>query len=104
MLYDEFVEYLQTNAKRTLDLFLEKATEYQNEKNNGRSGKAKWPEAKVARAVEDMYNQLLTNTYEKIKMVKPVAKYNGYQIWVEFLEQSEFFELFSDSIAEMEFE
>lgn len=104
MLYNEFVEYLQTNAQRTLDLFLEKATDYQNGKNKIRSGKSKWPEKKVQKAIDDMYNQLLTNTYEKIKMAKPIPKYNGYQVWEEFLNETEFLDMFSDNISAMEFE
>ncbi|MGF1918105.1 hypothetical protein [Enterococcus faecalis] len=104
MLYNEFVEHLQTNAQLSLDIFLEKATEYQNEKNKNRKVKEKWPEEKIQIAVNKMYNQLLTNTYETIKIAKPIPKYNRYQIWEEFLLETEFLEMFADSIAQMEFE
>ncbi|WP_277992523.1 hypothetical protein [Enterococcus faecalis] len=36
MLYYEFKKYLETHAKQSLDLFIEKATEYQEEKNKNR--------------------------------------------------------------------
>ncbi|HAP3558623.1 TPA: hypothetical protein IUD88_001218 [Enterococcus faecalis] len=104
MLYHEFREYLEENARHSLELFIEKATEYQLEKNKNRSGKSKWNEAKVQRAIDAMLDRLIDGAYEQIKAQKGVPKYNGRQIWIDFMNEHDFLEMFSDGVSEMEFE
>lgn len=104
MYYDEFVEYLKQNVSHALDQFLEKATEFQNNKNKERAKKSRWNEARVQREITGMYTQLLSNAYEKIKAEKGVPKYNGHQIWIDFMEEKNFLEMFADGISETEFE
>ncbi|MBD9846438.1 hypothetical protein IHP33_11980 [Enterococcus faecalis] len=103
MLYYEFREYLETHAKQSLDLFIAKATEYQEEKNKNRKKDKRWNEVQIQRAVNQMLDQLIDNAYEQIKAKKGVPKYNGTQIWIDFMNEYEFLEMFSDGINEMEF-
>lgn len=104
MNYQEFKSWLEENS-RGYEMFINKATDWQNEKNMKRTGKTKkWNEAKIARVVNGMWGDVVKNAYEKIKSEKGVAKYNGYQIWLSFLDEIEFLENFDDGIAELEFE
>ena len=50
-----------------------------------------------------MLDKLIDNAYEQIKAKKGVPKYNGTQIWIDFMNEYEFLEMFSDGINEMEF-
>ncbi|WP_236691871.1 hypothetical protein [Enterococcus faecalis] len=50
-----------------------------------------------------MLDQLIDNAYEQIKAKKGVPKYKGTQIWIDFMNEYEFLEMFSDGINEMEF-
>ncbi|KAJ72472.1 hypothetical protein M222_2242 [Enterococcus faecalis AZ19] len=104
MLYQEFREYLEENASHSLELFIEKATDYQLKKNKKRSGSAKWNDAKVHRAIDDMLDRLIDSAYEQIKVQKGVPKYNGKQIWIDFMNEHEFLEMFADGVAETEFD
>lgn len=104
MLYNEFIEYMKENASSSLNLFLEKATDFQLQKNKNRTGKAKWNEAKVQRAINSMYEQLLDNAYQKIKSEKGLPKLNGTQIWIDFMEENEFLDMFADAVSDLEFE
>lgn len=104
MLYHEFREYLEKNAGHSIDLFIEKATDYQNEKNKNRPKDKRWNEAKLQRAVFEMLDKLIDGAYEQIKAQKGVPKYNGAQIWIDFMNEHEFLDMFADGIAEMEFE
>lgn len=104
MQYQEFKEWLEQNT-RGYELFCNKAMELQLTRNKKRTGKTKkWTDNKMERAVESMWVDVVKNTYEQIKGQKGVAKYNGYQIWLDFLNEIQFVENFDDSMAELEFE
>lgn len=103
MLYQEFKEYLEENATGT-QTFAKKALDYQLEKNKKRTGKAKWNDAKIQRAADEMYKQAITGAYDQIKAHKGVPKYNGRKIWIEFMEESNFIELFNEGVDEVVFE
>lgn len=103
MLYHEFKEWLEENASG-YPIFLEKATEFQEKKNKGRSGKSKWNDRKVDKAIQAMWNSVVTAAYDKIKASEGVPKYNGTQIWLDFMEKNDFLEGFNEGASEVEFE
>lgn len=104
MIYQEFKEWLEKNA-RGYELFYDKALELQHARNKKRTGKTKkWTVLKMERVVENMWGDVAKNAYEKIKAEKGVPKYNGYKIWLDFLNEIQFLENFDDSMAELEFE
>lgn len=104
MTYQEFKDWLEKNA-RGYELFYNKALELQYARNKKRTGKTKkWTDLKMERAAESMWNNVAKNAYEKIKAEKSVPKYNGYQIWLDFLNEIQFLENFDDSMGELEFE
>lgn len=104
MQFQKFKEWLEQNTTG-YKVFVQKSTELQNQRNQKRTGKTKkWNEAKIARAVNSMWTDVAKNAYEQIKTQKGVPKYNGYQIWLDYLSEIEFLENFDDSMNELEFE
>jgi hypothetical protein len=53
MTYKEFLNYLEKNFDGYM-VFMEKATEFQETKNQNRPAKSRWKEAKVQKAVREM--------------------------------------------------
>ncbi|MDT2403115.1 hypothetical protein P7D43_12120 [Enterococcus avium] len=103
MLYHEFKEYLEEHTTGT-EAFAKKALENELEKNKKRSGKAKWNDAKVQKAADDAYKRAITNAYDQIKAKKGVPKYNREQVWIDFMEEVNFIEMFNESVDEVVFE
>lgn len=103
MLYHEFKEYLEENATGT-QVFAKKALENELEKNKKRSGKAQWNDAKVQKAADDAYKRAITNAYDQIRAKKGVPKYNREQVWIDFMEEVNFIEMFNESVDEVVFE
>lgn len=103
LLYYEFKEWLEENATG-LKVFATKSLDYELEKNKARSGKAKWNDGKVQKAANEHYNKAITGAYDQIKAKKGVPKYNGRQVWLDFIEESNFIETFNEGVDEVEFE
>lgn len=102
MQHQEFKEWLEKNT-RGFEIFIIKATESREEKNKKRTGKTKkWTEKQIERQVESMWATVTKNAYEQIKSHKGVPKFNGYQIWLDFLDEINFIEGFDESMAEIE--
>lgn len=103
MLYHEFKEWLEENAIG-YKVFMEKAAEYQSMKNKDRSGKKKWNNRKVEKATQRMWGDVVKAAYEQIRAHEGVPKYNGKQIWLDFMEKYNFLEGFNEGASETEFE
>lgn len=103
MLYHDFKEWLEANAGG-YHVFMDKATEFQLMKNKSRSGKSKWSDEKVNKAIKGMWESVVAAAYEQIKGHKGVPKHNGTQIWLDFMEVNNFLEGFNEGAAEVEFE
>lgn len=103
MKLNTFKEYLETNATG-YEKFIAKATKYQQLKNKARSPKNRWPEKKVERAINAMWDQVVQAAYEKIKQQKGRAHAGSEQIWIQFMNENDFLELFNESLDEIEFE
>lgn len=104
MLFPEFKEYLETNT-RGYQIFVRKATDLKNEKKKKRTGKTKkWSDVQIQRQVEEMWKQVALNAYNTIRAEKGVPLHNGYQIWIDFMNENDFIENFDDGMAEMELE
>lgn len=97
-----FKLYLEENSKGYLT-FISKATDFQNEKNALRR-KNKWNQAKIERTVQEMWKQVVNNAYDKIKSQKGRAYPGSDKIWIAYMNEIEFIDLFDESMAELEFE
>jgi hypothetical protein len=103
MQFKEFQEWLEISSK-SKDIFLAKWNDSQIEKNKNRQKKKKWDEKKILKTGLDEWKRAVTGAYEKIKGEKGTPAYNGYQIWLNFMEEMSFIEMFDDSISEIEFD
>ena len=102
MLYPEFKEYLEENTKG-YQLFIDKMTENEKEKNKKRPPAKRWNDAKINKVVNELWKQTALNAYNQIRPHVGVPKYNGHQKWVEFMEEHNFIDAFDEGIAEIEF-
>lgn len=103
MKFKEFQLLLEEKLS-SYELFITKATEYQNEKNKNRPPKKRWDEAKVERAVEGMWKQLAENVYNKVKPDAPVYAANIEEAWDKYMEEKEMYGSLNDTIDELEFD
>lgn len=103
MLYHEFKEWLEENASG-YSTFMEKATEFQLAKNKARAKDKRFNDRKVDKAILAMWENVVAAAYEQIKAQKGVPKYNGKQVWLDFMEEKNFLEGFNEGASEVEFE
>lgn len=104
MNFIDFKEWLENNTNG-YGIFIRKANDLQEEKNKKRTGKnKKWNEARIEKEVKSMWTILAQNAYDKIRAEKGVPSYNGKQIWIDFMNEINFIEMFDDSVSDMEFE
>lgn len=103
MIYPEFKEFLEST--NSYEIYMQKALDLQRDRNSRRSEKKgkKWNDAKMERAAYEMWEKLVLSAYEQIKSARIVMK-AGTKSWIEFMNENEFIESFSDGISEMEFE
>lgn len=97
-----FKQYLEENS-RGYRIFTSKALDYQIAKNKTRT-KNKWNDAKIERTVQEMWKQVVNNAYDKIKSQKGNAYPGSEKIWINFMNEIEFIDMFDESMAELEIE
>ena len=97
-----FKQYLEENS-RGYRIFTSKALDYQIAKNKTRT-KNKWNDAKIERTVQEMWKQVSENAYDKIKAQKGKAYLGSDKIWIDYMNEIEFIDMFDESMAELEFE
>ncbi|MBU7003875.1 hypothetical protein [Pediococcus pentosaceus] len=97
---EELLEYIEINSG-VKDKFMEKALDYQNEKNQKRPFAKRWNKTKVERAADKMYDQVLTSIYDKLKNN---IKSSDSKKWAEFIEENNVLEDLEDSMSDITFE
>lgn len=107
MYLDEFKEYLETHS-RAYERFIDKAITYQNTKNANRQANKRWKEARIEREAEKMWSDMVKNVYDKIKVNGKFKRRYVHQEeiddWIQFMNEYDILDNFSDSIDELEFE
>ncbi|MDT2814323.1 hypothetical protein P7H75_05650 [Vagococcus carniphilus] len=103
MTINEFLEFLEKHLSN-YNLFIEKSTEYQLEKNKKRTPKKRWDEKKINRVVNGMWKSSMQVAYDKVKSEVGVPRYDGYEKWTDFIEKNDLLEAINNSISELEFE
>lgn len=111
MYLDEFIQYVERNCSAQ-DIFLNKANDYQLELNAIRQKSAKWSQSKIDKECEKMWDATIKNTYNSvatnIKADKEKPRFVNHDdevdYWVNFLNEYEFLESFTDGISDTEFE
>ena len=98
--YKEFLEYLE-NDFDGYEIFMEKATEYQQNKNQKRPSKSRWTPGKVEKATNEMWKKAMQPLYDNLKReVKSAISYK----WIEYIEQHEVLEGLRDAMADLNFD
>ena len=103
MNFNYFLEYMEGNLS-SYPIFMKKAKEYQLLKNKGRSGKAKWNDARVEKETSQMWFNAMHALHEKIKSEVGMPVINPKQKWLEFMEKHNLTESVNDGLSEIEFE
>lgn len=106
MKYNDFKNLLE-NRLPGYEVFMQKAEEFQIAKNKLRSGKAKWNDKKVNRAIESMWDQASQNIYQSVKRMDKAPNSRAldpYNDWLRFMEKENLFDTLSESLAEVEME
>lgn len=106
MKYNDFKNLLE-NRLSGYEVFMQKAEDLQIAKNKLRSGKAKWNDKKVNRAIESMWDQAAQNIYQSVKRMDKAPNSRAldpYNDWIRFMEKENLFDTLSESLAEVEME
>ncbi|EGO8271580.1 TPA: hypothetical protein I0H48_RS08930 [Enterococcus faecalis] len=105
MYLDEFKKYLEENCKAK-NIFLEKAIDYQNEKNRKRPKDKRWNLIRLEHEVNTMWETTVSNLYNQISPHVPKCPLEDYwrKQWLEFIDEHNVLDYFEESVAELEFE
>lgn len=100
MTYKEFLLYLEKNFDG-YEVFMEKATAYQQSKNQRRPAKSRWNDGKVYKATNEMWKKAMQPLYDNLKReIKSGISYK----WAEYIDQHEVLEGLRDAMAELSFD
>ncbi len=100
--FKEFEEYLDANLG-SKDIFFEKAMEDQMRRNARRPPAKRWNEAKLERAVNRMWTDIVRSIYDKFKITINTKSSDPYQAWIEFFEKNEALENLDEMMNDLEF-
>ena len=100
---NEFQAHIEDKLP-ALDSFYDKAINYQLEKDKRRPPKKRWSEAKIERAANEMYKDLMKGIYEKIKSLVEEREKKQNDVWIDYLEKYELYEQINESLYEIEFD
>ena len=100
---NEFQAHIEDKLP-ALDSFYDKAINYQLEKDKRRPPKKHWSEAKIERAANAMYKDLMKGIYEKIKSLVEEREKKPNDVWIDYLEKYELYEQINESLYEIEFD
>jgi len=109
--YTEFRKYVEENT-RAQGKFLEKATVYLLDKNASRKPAAKLTDSRIEKEADKMWDMNIsgafTNVAEGIKNAEGKPRFHNHEeqitYWIQFMNEYEFLENFTDGIDDMEFE
>lgn len=100
MKYKEFLQYLEDNLNG-YEIFMRKATEYQEGKNQKRPAKKRWINEKVVAAAYDMWKKSMENLYN---MLKQEIRSDSEFAWTEYIANHSVLEDVNEGISELVFD
>ena len=106
MKYNDFKNLLEERLSG-YEVFMQKAMDFQITKNKSRSGKTKWNDKKVNKAINGMWEQAAQNIYQTVKRMDKAPNSRAldpYNDWLRFMEKENLFDTLSESLAEVEME
>ena len=99
MKYKEFLQYLESNLD-TYKVFMNKAMQFQRDKNSKRPAKKRWDEDKMHRAAYDMWKKSMEPLFGTLK--HEIGSDLDFA-WKEYIQKNNLLEVVSDGIREMDF-
>lgn len=96
--------YLNTHAPNICKMFLDKALDFQQEKNKARSVSKRWSEKKVQKSAERMLEQFIEAIHAKVASALSSNSRKSEVAWRNKIEEIELIDNLSDMIGELEFE
>lgn len=99
MKYKEFLQYLESNLTG-YQAFMQKATQFQLEKNAKRPAKGRWKNEKIERAACEMWKKAMEVLYNNLKHE---IKSDFPSAWISYIEKHEILESVNESISELDF-
>lgn len=99
MRYKEFLEYLEANLD-SYHTFINKAINYQQNKNEQRQKKARWENERIEKAAYEMWKKAMENLYNNLKHE---IKSDMPCSWTNYIAQHEILESVNESINDMDF-
>lgn len=99
MRYKDFLLYLE-NSLDGYSAFIEKALEYQNEKNKKRQPAKRWNEEKMHKAAYDMWKSAMEPLYNQLKSsVKSDMEF----MWIDFIRKNNVLDSVNEGIYDLDF-
>ncbi|MEY8356947.1 hypothetical protein AALB39_26885 [Lachnospiraceae bacterium 54-53] len=99
MKYKEFLEYLEKHLEG-YKTFMNKAAQYQREKNLKRPSKSRWNDEKVQKATYDMWKTAMESLYNKLKNE---IKSDFRESWTSFIDKNGILDSVNEGISELDF-
>lgn len=99
MNYKDFLEYLETNLDG-YEMFMQKAHQFQTEKNMKRPAKSRWEAPKMEKATYEMWKKSMEALYTKLKNE---IKSDDFDLWIAFVDKNGLLEIVNDGIRELDF-
>ncbi|WEV56173.1 hypothetical protein [Ligilactobacillus acidipiscis] len=99
----ELEEYINRNS-HVIEIFSEKALEYQTDKNNNRFENKRWDEVKIAHTVDRMVNAFIEDVYQKLRSQIKENRFAPKWSWIDFMIKNEVLDKMEESVIEIKFE
>lgn len=99
----ELEKYINDNS-RVIEIFSEKALEYQNGKNKNRPKSKRWDEVRITHTVDRMINTFMENVHQKLQSQVKENEFAPQWSWIDFIIKNEILDELEESVIEMKFE
>lgn len=99
MKYKEFLQYLESNLD-AYKIFMNKAVQFQRDKNLKRPAKKRWDEDKMQRAAYDMWKKSMETLFNTLK--HEINSDIDF-VWKEYIQKNNLIETIDDGIRDMDF-
>lgn len=99
---DDLEEYIKNNS-RAYTIFINKALEFQQNKNAGRALKSRFSDVKVEREANKMWTDTLAKFHTNL-MISQELKKKSYQNWVDKIKDNDILDIFEESMSDLDFD
>lgn len=102
MTEEELQTYLVDHCQ-VIDMFREKALEFQNDRNHERLANKRWPQVTIENEVNKMVDQFISNVHNNLSGAFKESQLHPYESWVNFIENHEILDSLEESVTDIDF-